>query len=357
MKVAIVYDRVNKYGGAERLLESIISIFPDAPLFTLVYEPKNAKWTKKTKVTPTFLNKFFFLRSHHEILAPVAPMAFETLDLKAFDLVISVTSSDAKSILTSPHQIHLCICLTPTRYLWKGSKSYQQDWKMKFLPTFMFNYFRFVDQITALRPDYFLAISNEVRRRIKNYYNRESIVIYPPVSKLFFKKNKKHQKKDFYLVAGRLVPYKKVDLVINYFNKSNKKLVVIGEGSEFSKLKKMASKNITFLGKVSDRDLIKYYSQSKALIFPGLEDFGLIPLEVQAVGTPVIAYKAGGAKETIIDGVTGVFFKKQTVKSLSKAIEKFEKLRINPNDCIRNAKRFNIKEFKTKLLEFVVSIT
>jgi len=356
MKVAIVYDRVNKSGGAERLLQSLLSIWPEAPLFTLVYDSQKALWSKKVKVSPTFLNRVPFLRSRHELLAPIAPLAFETLDLRPFDLVVSVTSADAKSVITNTNQKHICICLTPTRYLWKGSKNYKNDWKMRLLPRFLFEYFRLVDQITASRPDHYIAISKEIKKRIKKYYLRDSVVIHPPINNIFFAKHKKYSKEDFYLVAGRLVPYKKVDLVIDCFNKLNKKLVVIGAGSELNRLKKISLSNITFLGEVSDKDLIRYYSQAKALIFPGLEDFGLVPLEAQSQGTPVIAYGRGGARETVIDGKTGVFFKHQSSKSLHKAIEKFENLNIDPKECLNNAKKFTEAVFTEKIMKYVESV-
>lgn len=356
MKVALVYDRVNKYGGAERFLETLLKIFPDAPLYTLVYSPKKANWIKNTKVIPTFLNYLSFLRDNHEILSPVAPLAFETHDLREYDLVVSVTSSDAKAVLTVPTQKHVCICLTPTRYLWKGAKNYKQDWKMRLLPKFLVNYFRLVDEVISLRPDDYIAISKEVKKRIKRYYHRKSTVIYPPVSNLFFQKHKKHTKKDFYLVAGRLVPYKKVDIVIECFNKLNKELVIVGGGSELNRLKKMANPNIKFLGEVSDKDLIKYYSQAKALIFPGLEDFGLIPLEAQSQGTPVIAYGRGGARETVVNGKTGIFFGQQSPKSLELAIEKFERTTIKTIDCITNAKKFSEEKFKNNLLKYLQSL-
>lgn len=357
MKVAIVYDRVNKYGGAERFLESILSIFPDAPLFTLVHDAKSSSWVKSTKVVSTFLNKIPFLRSRHEILAPLAPMAFESLDLSSYDLVISVTSADAKAVLTNTKQVHLCICLTPTRYLWSGFKTYKKDLKMRFLPKFVLDYFRFVDLVISNRPDYYISISQEIQKRIKKYYQRESTVLYPPINNLFLKNYKKLQKEDFYLVAGRQVVYKKNNLAIKCFNKLNKKLFVVGTGSELSKLKKIARKNITFLGQVSDSELVKLYQQAKGLVFSGVEDFGLIPLEAQALGTPVIAYNAGGAKETVVDGVTGILFKKQTVKSLSKAISRFEKTNIKAENCINNAKKFSEDRFKKELLSFIQKIS
>ncbi len=357
MKVAIVYDRVNKYGGAERFLETILSMFPTAPLFTLVYDPKKAHWASKTKVISTYLNLIPILRSRHEILAPLAPMAFESLDLSSYDLVISVTSADAKAVLTNSKQVHLCVCLTPTRYLWSGIKIYQKDLKMKFLPKLALAYFRFVDLITSSRPDYYISISKETQNRVQKYYQRDSVVIYPPINKKFFNTNKKIPKEDFYLVAGRQVAYKQSELAIKCFNKSNKKLVVVGTGEEINHLKSIAKENITFMGYVSDKELIKIYQQAKALVYPGLEDFGLIPLESQAAGTPVIAYKAGGAKETVIDGITGIFFKHQTVRSLNKAIEKFEKTKINPVDCITNAKKFSEEVFTSKFLGIIDKIS
>lgn len=356
MKVAIVYDRVNKFGGAERFLETILSIFPEAPLFTLVHEPKESHWAAKTKVYATFLNSIQFLRSRHQILSPLAPMAFETLDLSSYDLIISVTSADAKAVLTSPNQVHVCICLTPTRYLWSGYQQYSKDIKMRLLPKVIFNYFRFVDLVTSTRPDHYIAISAAVSDRIKKYYQRPSQIIYPPISSIFFKDKVKESKQDFYLVAGRLVSYKRNDLVIKCVNMLNKKLVVVGTGEEMENLKKMAGDNVTFLGQVSDKELIKLYQQAKALIFAGEEDFGLVPLESQSQGTPVIAYKSGGATETVIEGVTGTFFKKQTIESLGKAINRFEKLKINPADCINNAKNFSEKKFSEQLLKYLGSL-
>lgn len=356
MKVAIVYDRVNKFGGAERFLQTILSIFPEAPLFTLVHDSKESSWALKTKVYATFLNKVPFLRSRHQILSPLAPMAFETLDLSPYDLVISVTSADAKAVITNSNQIHVCICLTPTRYLWSGHQYYSKDVKMRLLPEFIFNYFRFVDLIISTRPDFYIAISKAVSDRIQKYYQRPSQIIYPPLSNIFLNDKIKESKQDFYLVAGRLVRYKRNDLVIKCFNKLKKKLIVVGIGEEMENLKKIAEGNITFLGQVTDKELIKLYQQAKALIFAGEEDFGLVPLESQSQGTPVIAYASGGATETVIEGVTGTFFRKQTIKSLSKALERFEKLEISPADCINNAKKFSEKKFTEQLLKYLDSL-
>lgn len=354
MKVAIVYDRVNKFGGAERFLQTIISIFPKSPIYTLVSESSKSSWTGKHPVKATFLNKIKFFRTRHELLAPIASMAFESHNLKEFDLVISVTSSDAKSIITNPHQTHVCVCLTPTRYLWSGKKIYGQDFKIKYLPKFLFNYFKFIDKLFSSRPDHYIAISKEVQKRISKYYQRDSVVIYPPVNSHFFvKKAVIKSKRRYYLIVSRIVPYKKIDLVIKTFNILNKKLIIVGEGSELKTLKKQANKNIKFVGAISDIELKKYYANAKAVIFPQREDFGLVPLEAQACGTPVIAYGRGGAKETVIKGKTGIFFSYQKKSSLIKAIAKFKSTPIKYSDCIENAKHFSEQEFKDKFLKYL----
>ncbi len=354
MKVAIVYDRVNKFGGAERFLQKIFSIFPNAPIFTLVSDKSKSSWVGDHPVFSTFLNKIKFFRTRHELLAPIAPMAFETHNFKKYDLIISVTSSDAKSIITLPHQTHICICLTPTRYLWSGNKNYSKDPKMKYLPSFLLRYFRFVDKLASERPDYFIAISEEVKKRIKKYYEKDSVVIYPPVNSQFFvKRPVSKSKRKHFLLVSRLVPYKKTDLVIRAFNKTGKKLIVVGEGSEQKRLTRLAKKNIKFLGAISDTELKKYYANAKAIIFPQREDFGLVPLESQAAGTPVIAYGFGGATETVIKNKTGVFFYSQKKESLIKALDKFKNTEIKYQDCIDNAKKFGEKEFKENLLKFI----
>lgn len=353
MKVALVYDRVNKFGGAERVLLTLHELFPDAPLYTLVYEPTQAKWADAFTVHPTFLNSIPFLRTRHEMLAPLAPLAFETQNFDDYDLVISITSSDAKAILTKPKTLHVCYCLTPTRYFWSGEGEYQNDPKMKFLPRMIKKYLRTVDLLTSMRPDAYIAISQEVKNRIKSFYGRDSLVVYPSIEDKFFtKKPKSASSREYYLVVSRLVPYKKVDLVIKAFNKLNSPLLIIGTGSEEIQLKKMASgnKNIKFLGHIDDTKLTRYYQNAKAVIFPQEEDYGLVPLEAQASGTPVIAYGKGGALETIVSMETGVFFSKQTPSSLVIAINKFEKTAIKYSDCIDQAKKFSNSIFKKNFL-------
>ena len=355
MKVALVYDRVNKFGGAERVLLALHQLYPQAPLYTLVADTTKASWAQGIKVLPTFLNQLAFLRSRHEVLSPLAPLAFETLNLNDYDVVISVTSSDAKAVITKPQTLHLCYCLTPTRYLWSGVEEYQKDLKMKILPRWLFNYFRFVDTVTSARPDVYLSISKEIKKRVKKYYQRDSEVIYPAIADHFFSTQKPVSKSDrsYYLIVSRLVPYKKVDLAIKAFNKLGLPLLVVGTGSQLTKLKQMANQNIEFVGQVTDKELINYYQHAKAVIFPQDEDFGLVPIEAQASGTPVIAYAKGGALETILDHKTGLFFDEQTPKSLTQAVRDFEKLTLNYQDCLTQARKFSqatfLEEFSAKV--------
>jgi len=328
---------------------SLHRLYPDAPIYTLVHEPKDSHWAEGIQIIPTFLNKIFFLRSRHEWLAPIAPLAFETHDLSCFDIVISVTSSDAKSVITRPHQLHICYCLTPTRYFWSGASEYKEDKKMKLIPKATIEYFRQVDLVTSQRPDEYISISNEVQSRVKKYYKRSSEVIYPPIEDKFYSKTQiSPDNRDYYLVVSRLVPYKKVDLAIHAFNQLRFPLVIVGVGSEETKLKKMAGSNISFVGAIDDERLIQYYRHARALIFPQKEDFGLVPIEAQASGTPVIAYAKGGVLETVIAGKTGYFFDKQSEESLILAIRQFENKKLLPKDCVINAQRFGYKNFSSQ---------
>ena len=350
MKLALVYDQVNKFGGAERLLLALHKIYPHAPLYTLVHNPKSATWASGFRVISSPINICKPLRTRHQYLSPIAPMMFETFNFDRFNVVISITRDNAKAIITKPETLHICYCLTPTRYLWSGFKEYSQDIKMKLIPNFIKKYFQTVDLLISNRPDQYIAISNEVRNRIKTHYNQNSILVYPPVEDNFYSKLKPipFTKRKYYLVVSRLEPYKKVDLVINSFNHLQKHtLKVVGTGSHLKNLKNFANSNISFHGQVSDEELIKLYANAKAVIFPQIEDFGLVPLEAQACGTPVIALNKGGAKETVIRNQTGILFDRQTVPSLLEAINKFESgdHQITPQKCQQNALKFTQDRF------------
>jgi len=348
MKVALVYDWVVKWGGAERMLLVLHELWPDAPLYTSVYWPQKAVWAKDFKVIPSFLNKLPLVKTRHEWLAGLMPLAFESWDFADFDLVISVTSAFAKGVITGPKTKHLCFCLTPTRFLWSGYKPYFGNFKPPL------GRLRAWDKIAAQRPDKMIAISQTVQKRIKKYYNRDSEIIYPPVETNKFNLQLDNSKiGNYFLVVSRLVKYKKVDLVVRAFNQLGWPLKIIGVGREKKRLQKMADKNVEFLGQLTDKQLLSYYQKCRALIFAQEEDFGLTAVEAQACGRPVIAYQAGGARETVIPGKTGLFFEKQTVADLTAALKKFAGLKFKPTVCRQNALRFDQKKFKKEVTDLI----
>jgi glycosyltransferase involved in cell wall biosynthesis len=362
-KIAIVYDRVNKWGGAESVLLALNKIFPEAPLYTSVYFPSGAAWAKVfPRVVPSYLNKLGFLRDKHEYMATLMPIAFESFNFDDYDLVISVTSEAAKGIIVKPHTRHICYCLTPTRYLWSHYEQYFESAGRLFSRPIV-EYLRYWDKIASQRPDAMIGISRTVCERIKSYYGRDSVLIYPPVdtdkfqtaknSKTNIINNLKLENKNYYLIVSRLVSYKKVDLAIEAFNELKYPLVIVGSGGYGDKLKRMAGKNIIFTGFMENGELIEIYKSAKAFIFPQEEDFGITAVEAQAAGLPVIAYKGGGALETVIEGKTGVFFDKQDAKSLISAIRRFEKKHFNKEMIIANARRFSSERFEKSFLEYV----
>lgn len=354
MKVALVYDRVNKIGGAERVLETLHQIWPEAPLFTSVYNPQTAPWARKFKVIPSFLNKFPFAKKRHEAYPFLMPLAFESFDFNEYDVVVSVASEAAKGIVTQPQTLHICYCLTPTRYLWSGYQEYFQNKAFRFLTKPIVAYLRSWDKIAAQRPDIYLATCKNVKKRIKKYYGRDSEVIYPPMDTEKWQLPKKKEIKDYFLIVSRLdFGYKKVGLVVEAFNQLGLPLKIIGAGTQERRLRKMARKNIEFLGQLTDKELLGYYQRCQAVVFPQEEDFGLVPLEAQASGRPVIAFQKGGALETVIEGKTGLFFAPQTQGALIKTIEKFIISQFKPQDCRQNAERFDKKRFKKKIEGYV----
>jgi glycosyltransferase involved in cell wall biosynthesis len=355
-RVAIIYDRVNKWGGAERVLLAIHKLFPKAPLYTSVYDSKNTPWSKVFPVVKTsFLQYIPFAKSNHELLPLFMPIAFESFDFSDFDLVISVTSEAAKGIKTGPETFHLCYCLTPTRYLWSGYDEYFQNRIFKVITKPIVSYLKSWDRKAADHPDKMIAISSEVQKRIRKYYKRDSEIIFPPVElsmNRFFDSDKKH-----YLLVSRLdYGYKKVDLAIKAFNRLGLPLVIVGTGRLEKKLTRMAKENIRFTGKLSEKELMDYYQNAKALIMPQEEDFGIVAIESQNFGVPVIAYKKGGACDTVISGKTGILFEHQTVKSLMQAVKKFAKMRFSERIIRKNAKRFSFEVFKDGFLKQISKI-
>jgi glycosyltransferase involved in cell wall biosynthesis len=354
MKVALVYDRVNKWGGAERVLLALHEMFPDAPLYTSVYDEKNASWAKVfPKIYTSFLQRVPCAKSNHESFGWLMPFIFESFNFDKYDLVISVTSEAAKGIITKPKTKHICYMLTPTRYLWSHYDLYFKKWLLRFISKPIVKHLRNWEKLAAQRPDQIIAISSEVKDRIKKYYDRDSEVIFPPVKNLNtnneFPENRKN-----YLVISRLVPYKKVDLAIKAFNKLKLPLIVIGSGSQEAGLKLIAGRNIKFAGQISERELIKYYKNAKALVMPQEEDFGIISSEAQFFGVPVIAFKKGGALDTVIEGKTGIFFLKQEVDSIVSAVAQFNQRPVfDRPSLVENANRFSEKVFTQRFGQLI----
>jgi len=356
MKVAIVYDRVNKIGGAERVLESLGELFPKSTLYTSIYNKKKTPWAKKFTVRTSYLQKIPILNLRHEFIPYLMPFAFESFKFSGFDLVISVTSEASKGIIVPPATPHVCLCLTPTRYLWSGYNEYFKNPLLKFMTKPIVWYLRKWDILASTRPDAYIAISQTIKQRIKKYYQRDSTVIYPPSDRLFLngpKNTEKPTDKNYFLVVSRLVDYKKIDIAVAACTKLKLPLVVVGEGNEYEKLESIAGTNVIFKGKVTDRELISYYKNCRALIFPGEEDFGITMVEVQLAGKPVIAFKAGGAVEIVKNKVTGVFFVRQNVSALCSVLINFKDNRYNSKDCRKNAQRFSEKKFKKEFLNFL----
>jgi len=352
LRTALVYDRVNKWGGAERLLLTLHEMFPNAPLFTSVYSEKKAPWAKVfPKVYTSFLQKVPFLKNRHEILGTFMPIVFESFDFSSYDLVVTVTSEGANGIITKPSTKHICICLTPTRYLWSAHDFYFRNPILRILSRPAVLYLRAWDKIAASRVDQFVAISTEVKNRIKKYYERDSVVIYPPTHLSSSKKQQKNKDRKYYLVVSRLVPYKRVDIVIDVFNKLGFPLVVIGTGNAEFGLKLRAHRNIRFVGNVDESQLSTYYKGAKALIMPQEEDFGLVAVEAQALGTPVIAYRKGGVVDTVVNGKTGILFNSQTQDSLANAVRRFETTKFDEKILWKNSQKFTKENFTDGLIK------
>ncbi|MEA3273099.1 MAG: glycosyltransferase [Patescibacteria group bacterium] len=360
MKIALIHDYLIQYGGAERVLESFCELFPRAPIYTLVYNKKIlGNVFGKREIRTSFLQKIPFSRSEHHLFPILMPMAVEQFDLSHYDVILSDSASYAKGVITGPKTLHICYCHTPMRYAWDDCHKYTQEF---YYPSFIkkmvplgMNYIRIWDKLAAQRVDYFIANSNLVKKRIGKYYKEQAKVIYPPLFLEHFKRSQEKTSAEYYLMVGRLVPYKKFDLGVKVFNKLGLPLKIVGGGPQYKNLKRMANKNVELLGglKSSSKELIEVYQNCKALIYPQEEDFGLVPLEAMAMGKPVIAYRKGGAVETVKEGVTGIFFNNQDVSSLEKALKKFEKKEFNPQIIREHAKSFSKERFKQEILDFI----
>lgn len=357
LKVAIVHDQLNQAGGAERVLFAIAKLFPKAPIYTLIYDKKRLKGFEQIKIKTSLIQNLPFGKSHFKWYLPLMPTAVENLDLSGYDLVISSSSALIKGVITGPKTVHISYCHTPTRWLWSEAGDYVEDLNVnkfvkKILPLFLTK-LRTWDQLAAQRVDHYIANSKFVADRIKNYYRRDAEVIYPPVDTENYQISK--EVGDYYLMTGRLRPYKKFDLAIKAFNKLGRKLKIIGTGEQYEQLKAMAKGNIEFVGNADEQTKRELLSKCIAFINPQVEDFGITAVEALASGRPVIAYKDGGACEQIIEGVNGEFMEDQTWECLVDLILHFDHTKFNPETIKQSAEKYNWKIFHQHLADFVKS--
>jgi glycosyltransferase involved in cell wall biosynthesis len=349
MRVAITADWLDTFGGGERVLAHLHEMFPDAPIYTTVHDPAALPESMRGwDVRTSFIQRIPLVRRRHLAFLPLMPLAFESFDLSAYDVVITTSSACAKGVVTRPGTVNVCYCYTPCRYIWDLYHEYTRGRRGRFLMAIAAHFLRIWDRVSSDRVDHFVAISHEVAGRIRKHYRRDAEVIYPPVDVDRFTPSTSLPE-DFYLVVSRLVGYKRVDLAVQAATRLGRSLVVVGDGPERRRLEAMAGPTVKFLGRLGDPEVAGLYSRCRALLFPGLEDFGITPVEAQASGRPVVAFAAGGATETVVDGVTGVLFEEQTVDSLAEAMLALERGHFSPATCRRNAERFDAREFRQRL--------
>ncbi|MDD5351223.1 MAG: glycosyltransferase [Chthoniobacteraceae bacterium] len=357
-RVAIVHDWLPLYGGAERVLEQILHLFPQADLFTLMeaLPPGDRAFLHGKEPHTSLIQRLPFCAKAYRNYFALMPFAIEQFDLSAYDIVISSSYAFAKGVLTGPDQLHLCYCHSPIRYAWDLQSQYlgQRGGLARLIARLLLHYIRLWDTRTANGVDTFLANSHFIARRIRKTYGREARVVYPPVDVDGF--TPRSDKDEYYLAASRFVPYKRLDIVVKAFAKMpRRKLVIIGDGPEFARIRSLATPNVTLAGHQSQENLRHYLERARGFVFAGEEDFGITLVEAQACATPVIAYNHGGAREIVRDGATGILFPEQNEESLIRAIRRFEALRFDPGDLRRNAERFSIQVFRCQFADAVES--
>ncbi|HLC48810.1 MAG TPA: glycosyltransferase [Candidatus Andersenbacteria bacterium] len=357
MRICIIHDYLTHMGGGEHVLEALAEAFPSAPVYTLVYDQNQVHVSfDNSRIRTSFLQKFpGAARAHRYFPLALMPLAIEQFNLSQFDVIISNAHSFGKGVLVSPGTLHISYCMTPTRYAWDDSHRYVREfsgsrWFQKFAP-FAISYIRMWDFLASQRVDAYVTLSRYVSRRIQKYYNRSSHVIYPPVD--IGKFSSTANEGQYYLVVSRLVPYKRIEIAIAAAENLGKRLKIAGTGPELAALQRIAGPMTEFLGFVPDALLPELYRNAKALLFPQEEDFGLTPIEAAASGVPTIAYGAGGALETIIDGTTGLFFPEQATWSLMQAMQVFEGKTWNKQVLVAHAAQFSKQRFMAEIQQFV----
>lgn len=357
MKIALVHDWLPFMGGAERVLTNFLELYPDSPIYTTICNRSKIDGPlKEANIITSNLQKKNKEIENHRKLFPFMMTAIESFNLNDYDIVLSSSSSIAKGVITPPNTLHICYCHSPMRYAWEFSHEYagkmagKGGLKAKLLSYFLTGV-RLWDNASSDRVDYFIANSENVAKRIWKHYRRESVVIHPPVRCNLFDISDIDE--NYFLVVSRLQEYKRIDIAIRAFNKLGLPLVIIGDGPDREKLEKMAKSNIKFLGRESDEVIKEHYAKCRAFLFPGEEDFGITPLEAMASGRPVIAYRKGGALETVVENKTGIFFDNQICNDFIVAIKKFESMTFDKHEIRKHAKTFDEEIFKEKIKRFI----
>ncbi len=358
-RVALVHDWLNQMGGAENVLEEFVDLFPGAPVYTSMYGPAKMPDSYRTwTIRTTFMQRLPLVTDRHQAYLPLYPAAFRNTDLSEFDLILSNKSGFCHGITARKGQrkaLHVCYCLTPTRFLWLYDQYRQREQIGRLLDLALrplLALLRRWDYTAAQKVDYFIAISSAVQERIRTIYDRDSVIVHPPVDTQRFSPDPSVPVGDYYLIVSRLIPYKRVDLAVRAFRElPHERLIVVGSGRARHALEELAGPNVTFQGWQPGERILELMRGCKAFLFPGLEDFGITPVEAMSTGRPVIAFRGGGALDTVIPGKTGEFFDLQTPEQLKKAIEQFDVHAYDPADCRNQAERFSRESFRRRLLE------
>ncbi|MDD5731529.1 MAG: glycosyltransferase [Patescibacteria group bacterium] len=363
-RVAIVCDWLTNWGGAERCDMLLHEMWPEAPIYSLIYNEKKMPEFKNADIRTSYLNRAPLAKKKWQFYLHYMPCAIEQFDLTEYDIVITTSHSCAKGVITKPSTLNICYLYSPTRYMLDFYYQYLRNIKftpIKFFDKILKNIVRAKihdlrqwDFIAARRPDYIISISQYIRRRAQKYYRIDSDVIYPPVNCKHYLPANESEIGDYYLIVGRQIDYKRHDIVIEAFNQLGLPLVIIGEGPELKKLKKIAkSDKIKFMGRISDAEITEYFAKCIAMIHPQEEDFGITPLEAQSAGRPVIAYRAGGAMETVVENETGVFFDEQTPEAVMEIIKNFDHKKFNSHKIREHALKFDTEVFKRNIKKYV----
>lgn len=357
MKLTLVHDWMNQVGGAEDVLAALVALYPNHPIYTSIYAPDMMPdFYRQWDIRRLWLDTMPGIHRHHQPYLPLYPVAWHGLDLSEYDVILSNKSGFCHGLQFGENSIHVCYCLAPTRYVWQLDSYIAREGFGKLVELGLrplVNLMRRWDYAAAQRVTHFIAISTEIQERIQTYYQRDSVIIFPPVETARFQPVPAHEVEDYFLIVSRLIPYKRIDLAVQAATQLNLPLKIGGKGRDLDRLKAMAGPSVEFLGYVPDEDLPGLMARCKAFIFPGLEDFGITPVQAQAAGRPVIAYKGGGALDTVIPGKTGEFFTEMTVENLSAVMRDFAAARYETDHIRQHALKFDTQIFNAQISSFV----